>query len=117
MFRPRWVRGYSKKSRRSVLALRLLNNRYLNRVCAGRSDERGSSPIVNDAYSEGPELFQVKLTNPQGSTLGTLAIANVVIDDTVQPDRLNPNLEADFFIRAHYLDFLGREPDQPGLAF
>ena len=74
-------------------------------------------PVVNDAYSEGPESFQVKLTNPQGSTLGTLAIANVVIDDTVQPDRLNPNLEADFFIRAHYSDFLGREPDQAGLAF
>jgi hypothetical protein len=35
----------------------------------------------------------------------------------VQPGGLNPDLEADFFIRSHYLDFLGREPDQTGLAF
>ncbi len=48
-----------------------------------------SVAIVNDSYAEGTESFTISLNS---------------IDST------------NFFVRQQYLDFLGREPDPPGLA-
>jgi hypothetical protein len=40
----------------------------------------------------------------------------ILDDDTVAPT-LNPIDDASFFVRAHYLDFLNREPDTSGFNF
>jgi hypothetical protein len=60
------------------------------------------------------------LSNPVGATLGTPNPAQVTITDnnSVTPTT-NPldNLDARFFVRQHYLDFLSRIPDQGGFDF
>ncbi len=76
--------------------------------------------IVNDVLQEGTETFSVTLSNPIGTTLGARSVAAVAIfDNDLSPPTTNPldNADALFFVRQHYLDFLNREPDAPGLAF
>ncbi|MCA1614688.1 MAG: SBBP repeat-containing protein [Acidobacteria bacterium] len=79
--------------------------------------------ITDDAYgSEGAETFGVALSDPSGSArLGANTSATVQIADNEQADGPNPvvppGFNPDFFVRQHYLDFLGREPDAAGLAF
>jgi hypothetical protein len=71
-------------------------------------------PIIDGAYAEGDETFGVKLANPSGAVLGTQAAATVTIIDNETANGSNPLSSTDFFIRQHYLDFLGREPDPAG---
>ena len=75
--------------------------------------------IVDDVFQEPIETFSVTLSNPVGTTLGTNNVATVAISDNDAPGSPNPldNSNAVFFVRQHYLDFLNREPDAPGLAF
>ncbi|MET0625894.1 MAG: Calx-beta domain-containing protein [Pyrinomonadaceae bacterium] len=78
--------------------------------------------ITNDRYSEEEETFTVALSNPSGVTLGAGSTATVAIrdDDTADgpsPVALGPGFDASFFVRQHYRDFLGREPDSSGLQF
>lgn len=74
-------------------------------------------PIVNDAYVEPAETFQVVLANPSGAAIkGTNPVTWTITDDDV-PSTRNPIDNAGFFVRQQYRDFLGREPDAPGLAF
>src|SRR5262249_16307883 len=75
-------------------------------------------PIIDDSYAEGTETFSVVLSNPTGATLGSPATATVSITDNETVDGPNPifsptDASIDFFVRQHYLDFLGREPE-PG---
>jgi len=75
-------------------------------------------PIINDSYGEGAETFGLSLTNPAGASLGSTATASVTITDNEASDGPNPILQTSpaavsFFVRQHYLDFLGREPE-PG---
>jgi hypothetical protein len=75
-------------------------------------------PIINDSYHEGNETFTVVLSNPSGGSLGSPPTATVTIVDDDAVDGPNPILQTDsagvaFFVRQHYLDFLGREPE-PG---
>jgi hypothetical protein len=70
--------------------------------------------IVDDSYAEGPETFTVSLNGVSGASLGTQSTATVTIIDNDSTDGANPLNSNDFFIRQHYIDFLGREPDPPG---
>jgi Metallo-peptidase family M12/Calx-beta domain/Domain of unknown function (DUF4214) len=75
-------------------------------------------PVVNDGYAEGNEIFGLVLSNPTGATLGSTSTATVTINDNETVDGANPILQTNaagvaFFVRQHYLDFLGREPE-PG---
>jgi hypothetical protein len=74
-------------------------------------------PINLDAYTEGPETFTVKLSNPtNGSILSVPATATVTINDWASP---TPNAIDDTtnFVRQQYHDFLNRDADAAGLAF
>lgn len=73
-------------------------------------------PILDDSYAEGDETFSLSLSNPTGGSLGILSTTNVVISDNETADGTNPILQTNaagisFFVRQHYLDFLGREPE------
>lgn len=85
---------------------------------AGETRRTIAIPIVDDAYAEGAETFTVKLTGAAGAALNSAAQTSVVINDNdATTPAVNPESDATFFVRQQYLDFLGREPDAPGLAF
>jgi hypothetical protein len=71
--------------------------------------------LVDDGYAEGSEDFAVTLTGAAGATLGSVVTANVTIQDNESANGSNPIDTADFFIRQHYIDFLGRDADPAGL--
>ena len=74
--------------------------------------------IVDDAFDEADETFTVSLQNPNANfTPGVVSTATVTITDNDAGTGANPVDDSTFFVRQHYLDFLGREPDAPGLAF
>jgi len=81
----------------------------------GERLKRVSIPVIDDALAEGTETIRVRLSNPVGGTLGSISAAVVnILDDEVSD---NPIDDSRFFVTQHYLDFLGREPDEPGLLF
>ena len=77
--------------------------------------------IVDDAFAETPETFNVILSNPVACTLGAPTAVTVTINSNELGDGPNPvkngSFNNDFFVRQHYLDFLNREPDSGGLNF
>ncbi|HVG34315.1 MAG TPA: Calx-beta domain-containing protein, partial [Pyrinomonadaceae bacterium] len=77
-----------------------------------------SVPIVDDVYVEGQENFSVSLTNPAGAQLGSQRVAVIRLTDNSNDSMpaANPVNGTAFFVRQHYIDFLGREPDPPGLS-
>ena len=83
---------------------------------AGETSKTVSIPIVDDVYSEGNETFTITLSSVTGATLGT-ATATLTITDNESVNVANPIDTTSFFVRQHYIDFLNREPDGPGLAF
>jgi hypothetical protein len=83
---------------------------------AGETSKTFSIPIIDDVYAEGGETFTITLSNVTGATLGT-ATATLTITDNESVNGTNPIDTTSFFVRQHYIDFLNREPDGPGLAF
>src|SRR5437588_9437511 len=56
--------------------------------------------IINDAYQEGTETFNVSLSNPVGTALGARTTATVAIfDDDLSPPTANAIDQASFFVR------------------
>lgn len=86
---------------------------------AGETSKTFPVAIVDDSFQEGTESFSVNLSNPIGTTMGAISVAQVSISDNDVSTGSNPldNANAVFFVRQHYLDFLNREPDAGGLAF
>jgi hypothetical protein len=85
-------------------------------IPAGQLSVNVLVPIIDDSWAEGTETFSVVLSNPTGATLGTPSTATVTINDNETVDGPNPLLFTNdpgiaFFVRQHYLDFLGREPE------
>ncbi|HKP35516.1 MAG TPA: SBBP repeat-containing protein [Pyrinomonadaceae bacterium] len=72
--------------------------------------------VVDDSYAEGVEIFTISLSNSAGASMGTPSAATITINDNEGTDGANPLAATDFFIRQHYNDFLGREPEPAGLA-
>ncbi|HLN96887.1 MAG TPA: NF038122 family metalloprotease [Pyrinomonadaceae bacterium] len=77
--------------------------------------------IVDDAYGEPAETFNVNLSSPKGCTLASPATVLINITSNEDLNGANPVKDAsfntDFFVRQHYVDFFNREPDAGGLAF
>jgi hypothetical protein len=81
---------------------------------AGESFKSFSIPLVDDSYAEGLENFTVTLSGPIGSSLGSQSTATATIADNETSVGPNPIDGTAFFVRQHYIDFLGREPDPSG---
>lgn len=77
--------------------------------------------IVNDAFGEPAETFNIALSGPVGCTLGSTPSMVITINSDEAVNGLNPVKDAsfntDFFVRQHYVDFFNREADVGGLAF
>ncbi|MCM3900678.1 MAG: M12 family metallo-peptidase [Pyrinomonadaceae bacterium] len=77
--------------------------------------------IVDDAFGEGPQSFNVTLSNPVGCVLSGPATITVTINSNEAVTGSNPvsdpTFSTDFFVREHYVDFFNREADAPGLGF
>jgi uncharacterized protein (TIGR03118 family) len=76
--------------------------------------------LVNDNFVEGDETINLILSNPKGTGVG-LGDPNTavlrILDNDSSPPATNPIDDAQFFVRAQYLDFLNREPDTAGFNF
>jgi hypothetical protein len=83
----------------------------------GESSKTISIPIVDDAYVEGNETFNVTLGNTVGAAIGVNSVATVTITDNDSINGTNPINQTQNFVSQHYLDFLGRLPDSSGLSF
>ena len=81
---------------------------------AGENTKTIYVPVVDDAFAESAEDFNLTLSNPVGATFGLTAAASVSITDNDTSNGPNPLDSVPFFVREHYLDFLGREPDPIG---
>jgi hypothetical protein len=77
--------------------------------------------IVNDAFGEPAETFNIAFSGPVGCTLGSPAAMVITIHSDEAVNGLNPvkdaSFNSDFFVRQHYVDFFNREADAGGLAF
>ncbi len=80
----------------------------------GQSTRAITLPVIDDTTAEPDETVVIKLSNPTGAFLTTrdTFVFTIQNNDTAP----NPIDETQFFVRQHYLDFLGREPDAEGLA-
>jgi hypothetical protein len=88
------------------------------KFAAGDTSKSFDIFITDDSYAEGNETFSVALSNPVGTnfTLGGVATVTVTITDNEAANGANPIATVPFFVRQHYIDFLGREPDPLGFA-
>ncbi len=87
------------------------------RFAPGETSKTFRIPLVNDLFVEGTETVDIALSNPTGAGvgLGTPNMAVLTItDNDVAPAVTNPIDDNAFFVRQHYLDFLGREPEVTG---
>jgi hypothetical protein len=86
------------------------------RFAAGESAKSFVVLINEDSYVEGPESFNVNLSNPVGVSLG-VAVATVNINDDPSEPASNSIDDPQIFVGEHYHDFLNRQADSSGLAF
>ncbi|MFL6283527.1 MAG: Calx-beta domain-containing protein [Pyrinomonadaceae bacterium] len=90
------------------------------RFAAGETSKTIQVFITDDALVEGDETLNVFFVNgPTGGvSTGAPAITTVrIIDNDTAPSAVNPIDDSTFFVRQHYRDFLGRDPDPSGLQF
>jgi hypothetical protein len=75
--------------------------------------------IVDDVFVEGPENFKVTLSNVSGGFVisNPNQVTVTITDNDSVPPVTNPIDDPTFFVRQHYLDFLGRQPDAAGLNY
>jgi hypothetical protein len=74
--------------------------------------------IIDDAYAEGAETFNITLSNPPSpAVLGSISSATVTINDNDSSNGVDPIDDPSFFVREHYIDFLNRQADANGLNF
>lgn len=74
--------------------------------------------VTDDSLAEGSETFKVRIVEASNSgSIGTPAVATVTIADDNTVPSANPVDASSFFVRQHYMDFLGREPEAEGLTY
>jgi hypothetical protein len=77
--------------------------------------------VTNDVLAEGPETLTLTLSNPTGALPPPAGSFTLTINSDDAADGpspvADPAFNAQFFVRQHYLDFLGRAPDASGANF
>ncbi|HEX8772688.1 MAG TPA: DUF4214 domain-containing protein [Pyrinomonadaceae bacterium] len=88
------------------------------RYAAGETSKTFNIPITDDVLVEGNETLHVFIVEASNSgTIGVPGSAVVFItDNDTASSASNPIEATTFFVRQHYLDFLNREPEPPGLS-
>ncbi|HEX8282985.1 MAG TPA: SBBP repeat-containing protein [Pyrinomonadaceae bacterium] len=89
------------------------------RFAPGESSKSFAVSVTNDNSVEGDEAINLTLHDLRGPAALDAPSAAVltIADDDAHPSAANPIDSSEFFVRQHYLDFLGREPDAEGLRF
>lgn len=89
------------------------------RFAAGETRKSFRVIITDDSYSDGLQSLTLRLGNPTGGAgLGSLTSMTIgIVDNDGSGANSNPVDASSFFVRQHYADFLGREPDTSGLNF
>ena len=89
------------------------------RFASGETRKSFRILITDDAFFDGLQSLTVRLGSPTGGVaLGALSTMTVNIADNDGSFQVpNPVDASDFFVRQHYADFLGRDPDTSGLNF
>ncbi|HEX8150361.1 MAG TPA: Calx-beta domain-containing protein [Pyrinomonadaceae bacterium] len=93
----------------------------------GESEKAVNVFITNDRWKENAtEVFHFRINTPVNTAIGgditgsASGAASVAIRDDDTADGANPvrgaTFDPEFFVRQHYRDFLGRDPDAAGLA-
>ena len=89
------------------------------RFDAGETTKSFKVLLTDNLVPEEAETVELALFNPSaGATLAQPddAVLNINDDDS-SPSSSNPADDSRAFVRQHYHDFLGREPDEAGLNF
>jgi hypothetical protein len=85
---------------------------------AGETSKTLSVLITDNGYVDGDRTIGITLSNAKGAPLVTPSAATLTItDNDTSASPANPDDNSQFFVRQHYLDFLGRDPDPGGLGF
>ncbi|HKR00017.1 MAG TPA: Calx-beta domain-containing protein, partial [Pyrinomonadaceae bacterium] len=84
------------------------------RFAPGEKSKTVYIPLVDDSFAEGMESFEFYITNPVGAGNGSNTRAFILINDNDSSAGANPLDQTPFFVRQHYIDLLGREPDPAG---
>ncbi len=88
------------------------------RFAPGESRKSFRLIITDDAYFDGLQRLAVRLGTPTGAALGARSTMTVdIADNDTQAQGPSPIDTSSFFVRQHYADFLGRDPDASGLNF
>ena len=90
------------------------------RFAAGETQKSFDVLLTDDAMQEQDETAEMTLSNVTGAgvSMGLRDKVTLTIrDNDSSPSSSNPIDDSFFFVRQHYHDFLGREPDSSGWAF
>jgi glucose/arabinose dehydrogenase len=89
------------------------------RFAPGETAARLDLLITSDAYTEEREHFDLIFTEVAGGLVfpSDRVVRFHIEDDDATPPPVNPSDVTETFVRQHYHDFLGREPDEAGLRF
>ena len=88
--------------------------------CPWQASNRASWITINsrsNGSGDGTVNFSVAANTEPNPRTATLTVAGQTFTVNQSGAQPNPIDDSRFFVRQHYLDFLGREPDPPGLAF
>ena len=90
----------------------------------GETSKDVTIPLINHGYGTADfgsqRNFHLVIVNVTGGAIQAPNYATITVTNqqaTTSPANPLDGADADFFVREHYLDFLGREPDASGLNF
>jgi hypothetical protein len=89
------------------------------RFAPGEALKSFNVSVTDDRTTEGDEALSLSLHDLRGPAVfdAPASARLTILDNDDLPGTINPIDGSQFFVRQHYLDFLGREPDADGLAF
>jgi len=87
----------------------------------GETQKTVNIPLIDNGFGPGSgaqRSFNLIIGNAVGGAIQMPNMATITINNNDAADStVNPADDTRFFVRQHYLDFLGREPDQSGWDF